>query len=439
MKRIWSKWWHYPLVLLLLATGCNQVKKIVTRSTPREAFLSEIKQSPLKEKPFVQNWKNAWANAAADPVKIVLPYEEKGIFFPEDHNASAFQMDLRQGEKISVQISSPVNVYAEFYACEGLDQKPIEYFEDEKRQFSTEIQTTGCYLLIVQPELLTQGGYTLTVVKGPSVGFPVAGLSSKSIQSFWGAVRDGGRRSHEGVDIFAPRGTPVLAVAPGVAHASSNRLGGKVVWHRGETGENFYYAHLDSQAVTHREVQIGDTLGFVGNTGNARYTPPHLHFGVYYRGRGAVDPFPYIDNLIPDIPGIKTDTNWQRQLAVVASKAANFRKSPALTADPDSVLTQHTVVSLKSATKDWYRVALPNGENGFIHASVVDTLRAVPKLVLPTDKYPTFSNPWIESGPTDTLYIAESPEVFGAFGEHWLIRYDKQKYIWIPQPDSTLL
>ena len=127
--------------------------------------------------------------------------------------------------------------------------------------------------------------------------FPVEGTGVGAIQSRFGAPRDGGRRGHAGVDIFAPRGTPVLAASAGrVRRVGVTNLGGKVVWVRDSVrNASIYYAHLDSQYVRDGQaVEAGDTVGFVGNTGNARTTPPHLHFGVYRRGEGAVDPYPFL-------------------------------------------------------------------------------------------------------------------------------------------------
>src|SRR5690606_27632559 len=130
----------------------------------------------------------------------------------------------------------------------------------------------------------------------PSLGFPVAGKGNANIQSLWGADRDRGARRHEGVDIFAARGTAVIAVTDGIiVRSGAYGLGGEQVWLRDRLfGISIYYAHLDSIHVYPRQrVEKGDTLGFVGNTGNARTTSPHLHFGIYSR-YGAVDPLPYI-------------------------------------------------------------------------------------------------------------------------------------------------
>lgn len=121
---------------------------------------------------------------------------------------------------------------------------------------------------------------------------PVAGASMQSVADTWGAAR-GGVRKHEGEDIFAPRGTRVVSVTRGIVlRIGENRLGGKSVSVAGPGGRTYYYAHLDAYAGSLRvaqQVTPGTVLGFVGNTGNAKGTPPHLHFGVYGL-RGALNP-----------------------------------------------------------------------------------------------------------------------------------------------------
>lgn len=108
------------------------------------------------------------------------------------------------------------------------------------------------------------------------------------------ASRDGGRRQHQGIDIFAPRSTPVVSTTSGlVTRVGTNELGGQVVWVLGPGLESHYYAHLDRFADIQPGdiVQPGDVLGYVGRTGNARGTPFHLHYGIYRRGR-AQNPYP---------------------------------------------------------------------------------------------------------------------------------------------------
>ena len=82
-------------------------------------------------------------------------------------------------------------------------------------------------MLRVQPELLRSGRYTIVQRTLASLRFPVAGLTAAAVQSEFGAARDAGRREHEGIDIFAPRNTPVIAVVDGTAAAGRQRARGK--------------------------------------------------------------------------------------------------------------------------------------------------------------------------------------------------------------------
>jgi murein DD-endopeptidase MepM/ murein hydrolase activator NlpD len=128
---------------------------------------------------------------------------------------------------------------------------------------------------------------------------PVEGVKAASLSGSFGDPRSGGR-SHEGIDIFAPRGTPVVAATEGeVARVGRDRLGGNVVWVAGAGARLYYYAHLDRFAdgiAPGDAVRPGTVLGYVGTTGNARGTPPHLHFGVYPAALGfrAIDPAPWL-------------------------------------------------------------------------------------------------------------------------------------------------
>ena len=130
-----------------------------------------------------------------------------------------------------------------------------------------------------------------------SLAFPVAGKKSK-IMDRWGARRDGGRRKHKGIDIFARKGTPVVAVSDGVIVNRANMpIGGKTLWLKAANNSwTAYYAHLDRQLVREGErVHKGQVIGTVGNTGNARHTPSHLHFGIS-KGNSWVNPLPYVKN-----------------------------------------------------------------------------------------------------------------------------------------------
>lgn len=127
-----------------------------------------------------------------------------------------------------------------------------------------------------------------------SLPVPVEGVRAKQIADTFGAPR-GTDRTHQGVDIFATRGTPIRSATRGVVvDVSDGGLGGRQVWVLGPGRERHYYAHLDDWATglsAGQAIQAGDVLGFVGTTGNARGTPPHLHYGIY-GAQGAYDPLP---------------------------------------------------------------------------------------------------------------------------------------------------
>ena len=129
--------------------------------------------------------------------------------------------------------------------------------------------------------------------------FPVLGGASYS--SDYNAVARPGMRKHDGVDIFAPEGTPLLAVDDGVASFGTDPLGGNVINLRAPDGTRYYYAHLSRFEGGSRSVRAGELLGYVGTTGNAVGKPPHLHFEAHPAFGGAspggpIDPFPLLRN-----------------------------------------------------------------------------------------------------------------------------------------------
>jgi murein DD-endopeptidase MepM/ murein hydrolase activator NlpD len=116
----------------------------------------------------------------------------------------------------------------------------------------------------------------------------------------WGAPRSGGRR-HQGVDMIGPRTTPLYAVWDGFAKAKSNRLGGLTIWFEGSDGNSYYYAHLDSYG-TIGAVTKGTIIGYMGDTGNAKQSTPHLHFEIHPGGGAAVNPYPTVKQYCPSPP-----------------------------------------------------------------------------------------------------------------------------------------
>ncbi|MGA0122283.1 MAG: choice-of-anchor P family protein [Gaiellales bacterium] len=127
--------------------------------------------------------------------------------------------------------------------------------------------------------------------------FPVLGSTTADFSDDWGAPR-ATTGQHQGIDIFAPAGTPILAITDGtVFRVGWNSLGGRRLWMADRHGNLFYFAHLAGFSPLAKEgaqVRRGDVIGFVGTSGDAQGTPPHLHFEIHPGGGWAIPPFPYV-------------------------------------------------------------------------------------------------------------------------------------------------
>ena len=126
-----------------------------------------------------------------------------------------------------------------------------------------------------------------------SLALPLPGVR---FADTWGGARSEGR-SHEGVDIFAPRGTAIRSTTAGqVGRIGENRLGGRTVTVTGPGGYHHYYAHLQRYPALEVGdwVEVGTVVGYVGDSGNAAGTPTHLHYGVYTPAWKAVNPYPLL-------------------------------------------------------------------------------------------------------------------------------------------------
>lgn len=149
------------------------------------------------------------------------------------------------------------------------------------------------------------------------LSMPLKEVKKVQIANTWGAPRGDSRR-HEGQDIFAPKGTPIYSATTGyVMKIGEDNLGGHVVSVVGDGGRKYYYAHLDSFA---RNLEVGDyvtrntLLGYVGTTGNADGTPPHLHFGIYTTD-GAINPLPLLIDRPQEKPAVAPTPKPRKPIA----------------------------------------------------------------------------------------------------------------------------
>lgn len=374
-----------PAGLVALAAGCVAVEQAVERllddRTPRERYEAALSAAGLDGTALSADWLAAGGRALASATPVSTPYEEVGFLIPAEPMAIGVQVSARRGQALHLEFSLPgdtiAQVFLDVWQVDGDGPgvpRRVAAADSGRRSLRFEPRRDGDYLLRAQPELLRGGRFSLSVRLAPTLAFPVSGRRESDIGSRFGAARDGGRRQHHGVDIFAPRGTPVLAASPGtVSRVGDTNLGGLIVWVQDDFGNRLYYAHLDAQHVRPgQRLVAGDTIGTVGNTGNARTTPPHLHFGVYRRGEGPLDPWWFISRSPAAPVRLVADTarlgDWVRARAASAA----LHDSPAPRADTLRHLPPETPARVVAAVGEWYRVRLEDGSAGFVRARTME-------------------------------------------------------------------
>jgi len=365
----------FAFVTFLTLLGCKQIQKatdVVTQPTAREVYERDFDDEDLQ---FIA-WKNAYNQALNDSLKIELPYTETGVFNTKSNPVYSYLVSVQEGEKLVVSTeleSDSLSVFIDLFQKKNdsvFQQKPKISNEPSTASIVYESTKNEVLKLIIQPELVANSSFSFKMYALPTYGFPVSGAENKNIQSYWGATRAGGKRSHEGVDIFADRGTPILAVTDGRVSSTGNKgLGGKQVWLRdGLFGSSIYYAHLDSIATSSgKRVKKGDTLGFVGNTGNAKTTAPHLHLGIYKGYAGAINPLPFIKKQkIPEIKNANTNT-----FGKVTRNNAELRLGSSTKFQQIASLQKNDSVSILGKNNSWYHIQKNDSIKGFIHQSLL--------------------------------------------------------------------
>ena len=421
-------------VLGIVLAGCRELGLV--EGTPRERYESALERAYLHTTVLGNQWFEAGRNALAQPVTVTLPFRETGFFPAERTLAAGFAFSLERGQRLNVNLavstSGPAQVFVDLYSAVDSNSAPERLLSADSGQSSLEleIEESGTYMLRIQPELLSAVRYTVTIRAGPSLGFPVQGAGNEAIRSRWGADRDGGRRRHEGIDIFAPRGTPAVAAVDGrVINVGETGLGGRVVWlHDPDRNQNLYYAHLDRQAATEgEEVRQGDTLGFVGNTGNARTTPPHLHFGIYRRGEGAINPFPFVWQPTAELPILEADSSYLGEYVRVAGPRAVLTGARL----GQDTLTRSTVMRVIAISGSRYKVELPDRRMGFVLERSVQPARE------PVRQSPSAGDERLLDRPLPGAVVIEplrpgsSLRVLGEFGQYQLVRAPSGELGWV--------
>ncbi len=439
----------FRLTVLLLVTmtgGCDNVRRaaqdLLDQRTPRQRYVDALANAGLGRTALAVDWTAAGERALREAPLVSSPYEEEGFFASGEPAAIALRILVRRGQEVTLAIDLPgdttTTLFLDAWAIaddsggEGVFNH-LASADSAERMIRVSPRQDGVVILRAQPELLRGGRFRVSLRLAPTLAFPVQPGTDRDIGSRFGAPRTPDR-SHHGIDIFARRGTPVVAAAPGVVNrVNETPIGGKVVWLRDTFGNSLYYAHLDSQSVSSgMRVDIGDTLGFVGNTGNARTTPPHLHFGVYRRGEGPVDPYWFVYRPRGTVPRLVADTARLGQWIRPSGARALLLTAPVARSDTARVLGRHAAMRVLSASGDFYRVRLPDGATGFVSARLIESAdRAV--ATLPGGGV-ILARPVANLGPSGVLAMVDRGEsigVLGRFGEFALVRNSRGVAGWV--------
>jgi murein DD-endopeptidase MepM/ murein hydrolase activator NlpD len=433
-----------PLIAICLLSSCEEIQNISERARPataHEQYANSLRQAGLDQSGLARLWLAAARHVVAVPVTIALPFSEAAYFPASEPRAVAYRIVQRRGQRLVVDVQtargSDARVFVDLFAqrADGmLHSVASADLDTGSISLRHEGDADSAYVVRVQPELLQSARVTINVRVEPLLAFPLPNANNRSIQSFWGAARDGGRRQHQGVDIFAPRGTPVLAVASGyISHVGHSRLGGNVVWLRDSRfGQNIYYAHLDTQLVRDgQRVRPGDTLGTVGTTGNAKGGVPHLHFGIYRRGYGAIDPVNFIRIEDRTPPPVRADTSLFGILARNALGSTDVRSAPSVKAPAVARLERGSPFSIDGASGDWFRVRTETGVTGYIAGRAAERADEAIRIARVRPGDVLREDPDTSAIVTDSVTTNMTLPVLGALDGFLLVRTAKGGSAWL--------
>ncbi len=383
----------------------------------------------MQETALGRQWFAAAEQSITSPLSVNLPYSETGYFPADKPKAAGIIFHAKRGEKLSIVLhkkpAAGFVIYLDLWQpALSADSKPefLLSADTAAANVTYDVKKDGSYILRLQPELLKGGEYTLSISTGPSLAFPVTPKVKSSIGSFWGVGRDEGTRKHEGIDIFAPRGTALVAAADGtVTRVNENTLGGKVVF-LSPDNKNYtlYYAHLEKQlAEPGQRVKTGDTIGLMGNTGNAITTSPHLHFGIY-TNEGAIDPLPFVDRVIKTPEKISASVN-NLDKYVRNTKQIKLLSEPAMSGNGILTLEPNTILKVEAATAGWYKVSLPDEKEGFVNGNNVTVARLPVKKVNLKRPQPLLDKPDHSAAIKETLAVGQPITILGLYNDFYFV------------------
>lgn len=445
MKKRYNR--HTILLFLLVSLSTCTQEKVPEPYKPthaHDAYRHSLDTAGLGETALGRDWIAASKKALDSPITISTPFEEVFYVNPAQAFAVGYRFDAIKGQRIEVDIDVQGleigRLFIDLFRVRGISTEEwvrVASADMEKNRLEFEPRRDNTYVLRLQSELLRGGQHKVIIRNVAALEFPVAGYDSRAIGSRFGAPRDGGRRRHHGVDIFAPRHTPVLAASHAyVVYAGEDPTGGRVIWLKDtKRSLHIYYAHLQKLNVQrYTWVEPGQVIGTVGNTGNARTTPPHLHFGTYEMGYGPIDPMNHITQPEGELSPLSADLSplghWMR----VQETSLHVNISYNLRSDRIATLNPYSPVKVLAASGSRYRVLLPDTRSGYVNAEDVESLNET------LGHHSTSSYHAIKEAPREDAATIESVgagkefAVLAKLEEFWLIKTQQGSVGWVQIP-----
>ena len=435
------------LLLFSLAAhlGCRREKVpgLYRPTNAHENYLHSLRLARLADTALGRDWIAASQKCLRAPIDVTPPFEEIFYADPKEAFAVAYRFQVKRGQRVELEAvwsgPKPPRLFMDLFRApdsDGQEWLQVASADMETNRLTFEPRREGGYVVRLQPELLRGGPCRVTIRIGASLGFPVKGQDTRSFGGGFGALRAGGRL-HRGVDIFAKRHTEVLAPARArVRFVGENDLGGSVIWlYDTDRSLHYYFAHLQTQRVeAGTMVEPGQVIGTVGNSGNARKTPPHLHFGIYADNEGGVDPHYFLARThmvtTPVTAGLQSLGRWVRSMTtkVVLGTSAEARSRASI------VLDQYSPMQILAASGGMYRVLLPDGLSGYVPADSVEPAERALENPEAADSLTVKEVPVNGALAKESVGRGEAFSVLGQYKGFWLVRTNQGHTGWIQIP-----
>jgi len=436
-----------PLLLFCLVT-CEQ-EKVPEPYRPthaHDAYLHSLDQAGLAETALGCDWIATSKKALNAPITISTPFEEVFYVDPTKAFAEGYRFDVIKGQRIEIDVDiqglDTGRLFIDLFRVRGVSLDEwvrVASADIEENHLEFEPRRDAQYVIRLQTELLRGGQCRVTIRNVAALEFPVAGTDSRAIGSGFGAPRDGGRRRHHGVDVFARRHTPVVAVSRAyVVFVGDDPTGGRVIWLKdSKRSLHIYYAHLQQQDIKrHTWVEPGQVIGTVGNTGNARTTPPHLHFGTYEIGYGPIDPVDYITQpkgkLSPLTADLEALGHWMRS----QESSSHVNISYDSRSERITSLDLHSPMKVLAATGNRYRVLLPDNRTGYVFADSVESSSETLEHQTTSFSQNIIEAPRADAATIESIDAGEKFSVLAKFEEFWFVKTQQGSRGWLQIPTT---